>query len=390
VTEKNAFFSKIYKKLNLKEKWKSVGEKYYLSGGLVILLVVFTFFWFFQFTKASSNIVDFVNKSISNSEELAWTKSLLAPFNISVKVEDPTFLLNNYSEEIISEFKNKSYINFYPPDRYKDYSPKVEYSQILPLNTSPNIAAKIYLFVEVVKKIVTVFIIIGVFYLLFIQFKKRKIDKEYIIFALMGLACLVMTMILPYATINYSLDRAYQQILVALSLPAVFGGLIVFKLIKKEKIRIISLLMIFIIYFLFYSGFIPQIVGGPHIAPQPQLNNFGLEYDRYYASNLEVKSAQWLSVNYNSKYTLIYTDDSGKRRLTAFGNISLFRFGDIPIVLPSIMDRNAYVYLTVSNKIKNIGIVGIKSTQIAYNFPIEFLNKNKNLIYNNGGSEIFK
>ncbi len=392
MTENNAFFSKIYKKLNLKEKWKPVEKNYYLSGGLVILLVVFTFFWVFQFTKSSSNLVNFTNKSISNIEklykDLTWTESLVDQLNIFIKAKDPTLLLNNYTEKVISEYKNKSYINFYPSYRYKDYSPKVEYSQILPFNTSPNIAAKIYLFLEVIKKIVKVFIIIGVFYLLFIRFKKRKIDKEYIIFALMGLVCLVITMILPAATIDYDLTRTYQQILVVLSLPAVFGGLIVFKLIKKEKIRIISLLMIFIIYFLLYSGFIPQIVGGPNVAPQ--LNNFGTEYNRFYTSSLEVKSAQWLSVNYNAKYSIIYTDPSGKNRLNAFGNNSHFTFADIPIVLPSIIDKNAYVYLTVSNKVKNIGFIRIESTPIGYNFPIEFLNDNKNLIYNNGGSEIFK
>ena len=50
----------------------------------------------------------------------------------------------------------------------------------------------------------------------------------------------------------------------------------------------------------------------------------------------------------------------------------------------------AYVYLTYSTKIKNLRFISIKSEPIGYNYPIKFIDENKNLIYNNGGLEIFK
>jgi hypothetical protein len=49
-----------------------------------------------------------------------------------------------------------------------------------------------------------------------------------------------------------------------------------------------------------------------------------------------------------------------------------------------------YSYLTYSTKIKNLGFISIKSEPIGYNYPIKFIDENKNLIYNNGGLEIFK
>ena len=139
--------------------------------------------------------------------------------------------------------------------------------------------------------------------------------------------------------------------------------------------------------FLFNSGFIQQALGG--IEEAPHLNNYSLEYDRFYTYETEVKPIEWLLSNY-SRESSIYAEQSSRNILEAFGEKTHFTFGYSRIIVPFLIVSNAYVYLTYSNKIKNLGFISIKSEPIGYNFPIKFLDENKNLIYNNGGSEIFK
>jgi hypothetical protein len=59
-------------------------------------------------------------------------------------------------------------------------------------------------------------------------------------------------------------------------------------------------------------------------------------------------------------------------------------------VLPSTIDRKAYVYSTYVNNNKNRTFAYYNSKIIGYNFPKDFLIKNKNKIYSDGSSEIFR
>ncbi|GAG39728.1 unnamed protein product, partial [marine sediment metagenome] len=59
-------------------------------------------------------------------------------------------------------------------------------------------------------------------------------------------------------------------------------------------------------------------------------------------------------------------------------------------IFPSIIDKNAYVYLGYTNAIKKRTFTYTMGRPLGYNFPNLFLGNNKNKIYNNGGSKIFK
>ncbi|MBE3128389.1 MAG: DUF2206 domain-containing protein [Actinobacteria bacterium] len=391
-TESKKPFSKIYEKLNLKEKEKLINEIYYLNGKIILLLIVFTLLWNGQFTETSRIFIDFSVKTIQNmgkifSEDVRTEgASFSSQWNIFYKPKDLTTLLQNYTREVALEYKNKPNINLYPQKKYDSYKPRVTFSELLPLKISQSVASKIYLFGEIIKKLVKIFIIFGVFYLIFTQLKRRKIDREYIIIALVSLFWILAIIVLPFASIDYDLTRLYQQVLIILSLPAILGCFAIFKFFKKEYLITFAVLMIFLIYFLFLSAFIPQVVGGPQDLSM-QLNNFGRGYDEFYVHKLEIKSAIWLFKESNND-DKIYVDGRADSRLWLVTNINKNRI--IESVLPSTMDKKAYVYSSYTNTIKKRAFVSIRGEMISYNFPTEFLNLNKNKIYNNGESEIFK
>ena len=72
----------------------------------------------------------------------------------------------------------------------------------------------------------------------------------------MSFLLLVIVIIAPYASIDFGLIRAYTQLLIILSFSLVFGGLILLKFLKKN-LRRIFLMGVFLLYFVFQSGFIP-------------------------------------------------------------------------------------------------------------------------------------
>jgi uncharacterized membrane protein len=227
-------------------------------------------------------------------------------------------------------------------------------------------------------------ILIGVFYLLFFQLKKQKIHEEYIVMSLGSIFLLGIIIIVPYTSIGYNIERLFQQTLALLSLPAVLGILVVFKFLKNKNTIFLLMGIICIWFFLSSSGFISQLVGGD---PQMNLNNFGEEYDRFYTYESEVKSLEWLSKYYNQK-DVIYLDRYAILKAYSFPRINEKNI--LKDILPSTIDKNAYVYSSYVNTIYKRTFIYYELKVMSYSFPTEFLNNNKNKIYNNGSSEIFK
>ena len=389
--ENQKIFSKLHKKINLKENGRIPKNKnYYLRGILIFLLVIFTFLWNGPLTETSENLVDFTRKTITNmtnifeDEVRAVYASPLNIFNIFYK-PDLKLVLSNYVEETISNYDKEPNDDFYREEEYKFYSPEIVPEKTLPIKYNINAVSKIYLFMAIIKNLVRIFILIGILYLIFSQPKKRKINQEYMILNIISFFLLGIIIIAPYATIDFGLGRAYLQLLIVISFSSVLGGLILFKFFKRNY-RIIFILAVFLLHFLFFSGFIPQILGGA--VPSVQLNNFGADYNYFYTQNAEIKSGQWLLDNYQ-KRAYIYIDSFA-------GNKSLlsYKFKDKERIeqdiFPQLIRKSSYVYLSSSNITEESVFVFLRGSMVGYSNPLRFLNGSKNLIYNNKYSEIFK
>ena len=60
------------------------------------------------------------------------------------------------------------------------------------------------------------------------------------------------------------------------------------------------------------------------------------------------------------------------------------------LIIPCIVDKSSYVYLTTTNSTKQIGYAWIQGQNIKYTIPYSYIESNKNLIYNNNSNKIFK
>ena len=261
------------------------------------------------------------------------------------------------------------------------------------------------------------------------DFLKDKFEVTYFIVALILSGLLAATVALPYISAGYSLERQYALAIVILSVFFVIGGITLskhffFKPFKKSFIKNASrkrkhvlkeknnsffskegfdgknamgrengsevrayliILLILIPYFFCVTGVMYNIFDVPRAIT---LNSEGEQYEVYYVHDQESYGAKWLKVHSEGK-TKVYTDFYGKYRLVSQASFS-----------SNLIDRNSLlehkkikgcIYLRYSN-IVNGKLTG-RSSGTFYNYNLTeyddvFLEKNK--IYNNGGSEVYR
>jgi len=59
-------------------------------------------------------------------------------------------------------------------------------------------------------------------------------------------------------------------------------------------------------------------------------------------------------------------------------------------IFPQTLEQNSYVYLINKNIAEGIAYDEYNNNVLTYNYPSAFLNSHKNLIYNDGGSRVYR
>ncbi|MGY4884322.1 MAG: DUF2206 domain-containing protein [Nanobdellota archaeon] len=376
---------KIYEENKIKKGRLSSSQKseFYLTGILILLLLLFGFLWYSQVTTTANGLIDFAGKSISNfgkifSEDVqAEGRTPFSQFNIFFSPTNQNDILNEYIKETEKIYGSGLQDNISLHDQ-----PHLSIPKTLKTNVNYSILNKIYLLEEIMKKLMKIFILLGFLSILFINTKNKNIDNNYMTLMIASFLLFGFMIFLPFISIKYDLLRTYQQFLVFISITAILGSLFIFKFLEnKNKIIITSIFIL--LFFLFMGGFISQLAGGNKISMR--LNNFGVENEMLYSNNVEILSGNWLSRNTNY-INNVYVDNRGEQKLY-LSTIKLKLNKDI---FPSIINNKDYVYVSYTNMNEEVTFKSFNGFLLYYNFPMQFINRNKDKIYNNGGSEIFK
>ena len=234
------------------------------------------------------------------------------------------------------------------------------------------------------------FIVIG-FIALMAGWKKRGIDREYILFSAISMVLLAMCILLPGFAGALRMERLYHLALFFLAPFFTIGSeaLIGFFSMRKNKLYS-SILILFILvpYFLFQTGFVYEVAGTQSwLVPlsKYRMNPVDLASGGY-VNQLDVVGAQWLLENVRFSDTSIYTDIVSKVFvLTSYGLVD-------PGIVEELSNKtlsvkpNSIIYFGKINVVDGI-VVGAyvwNITQISYS--LNELSK----VYSNGGSEIYK
>lgn len=363
--------------------------EYYITGVLILLLILFGFLWYSQVTPTGEGLVSFMGNSFSNLEHIfkeevqVEGESLSDRINLFNNQRDYLSKFEYYTEKYPEEYTSKySQIEFY--NKSENVNSKINFksSKILPYKIKYNFILIIFYFQEIIKFILGKILIIFGVISLFLVFKKDNAKKEYIFISISFLLLLFFVVLIPFGTFYYNLDRAYQQVLIFLSIQTIFALFLIFKLINIKKSEV-YISIILILYFLLLSGFINQLIGTRDVSTS--LNNFGDSYDNYFSHKEEINSGSWINLETNRE-KVVSADSRAQSRLY----LSKLQWNLAGDILPSLIGKNNYLYLSYSNVNEDIAFKPFKGLLLSYTFPSDFFNTNKNKIYNNGGSVIFK
>jgi uncharacterized membrane protein len=373
------FITIFYKRHKDKKRKFNFGQKseFYLTGILILLLLLFGFLWYNQVTSTANGLINFIDKSFSNLGNM-FNEDLQAPGSsiieqFSLPSQNMQELLQNY----VQKFENNSGINnSYAPNSFSfniKIPPGNEYSFLSKLPLALSISG---LFGILTKLL---FIFGFIFFLFYMKKINLSINQKCLIFSSYIITGLIA--ILPFISIDYDLSRTFQQ---ALFLSAIFSIFVLYFLFFfiKRKGRIIITATFLLIYFLVFSGFYTQFIGGNSVTMN--LNNAGLDYNNLFVYKSDIFSANWLFLNFNNPEIIMDSSSSGKVLLS---NLYMGQTSKSLIYLNENIKEP--IYLRYSNIFSDIGVQIYENTNLYYEYPIDFLNNNKNKIYNNGGSYIF-
>ncbi|TET10970.1 DUF2206 domain-containing protein, partial [Candidatus Aerophobetes bacterium] len=216
------------------------------------------------------------------------------------------------------------------------------------------------------------------------EFLKSKFEMEYCLLALMCAGMLVAMVALPYASILYGMQRLYSQMAVILSGFFVFGGMLLSKYIRVS-LRLL-ILLILVAYFLFTTYAIYE-ASGIHthmlLTPKAPAGNYELVHDQ------ETRAAQWLKGHMDENPRIYTADMFGRQWLVSQGKISWRLINGKSFIGQE--EINGYLYLSHNNVVNDKLVIGGRGERTEYDMS-EYTNRfeNKNKLYANGGSEIWR
>lgn len=209
------------------------------------------------------------------------------------------------------------------------------------------------------------------------------LPSEYHALMIAAVLLIVMQTILPQDAIDYGLLRLLQQNFIVLALPIILGFLVITQLIMKRfYLRMQSLSIMLVVFFLILGGFIPQLIGGSR--PLLALNNNGFYYDAYFSHETELSGFKWVRGNI-SNMSIIQAD----RFSTA---VKLLAYSDKASgvdLIPYAIKKNAYVILGANNTQGSV-VSFVDGEALYFKFQTQFLDSNKDKIYANKGFGVYR
>jgi len=321
--------------------------------------------------------------------------------------------LPDYVNTVVNEMREEDPDRYYASSTYEMYrfSPRVE--QEVPPTVLGAIAfgsiplgELVISFGKVLAKVMQVTVPIGLLFVLFRKKWIRTVDGEMYLLAVFSVVFIVLCIVVPLLSREYGVFRAMQQSMFVLAPFMVVGTLVVakgfawiterwfalFKLTPRQidteyMFRFSGLLMI--LFFLYATGFLTQLVGGN--IPAVHLNNLGNDFDHYVVTPDEAVAIEWLDsrVEEDRKRTgmvpLIHADRFGKKKLEAVAETPIS--GDI---FPGSIQKDAYVFVGPAVLKGRVAVLMYDGDLLRYEYPVEFLEKNKEVVFRNASVRIYK
>jgi len=216
-------------------------------------------------------------------------------------------------------------------------------------------------------------------------------EIEYFLLNLFAITFLIALILVPGLANTMNMTRFYHILLFFLAPLCVLGANTIIDIVSRWRTEMMVsalLLIVLIPYFLFQVGFVYEVTGNDSWSvplSKYRMPAYRLYGQLGYTTAYSISGAEWVSRNVAIGYTRIYADFWG--RLTELRGYGIVYAGYVEVLSNTTkITANGIVYLNSLNIIEET-VVG---SRYVWNLSeLSFLS-DLNMVYSNGGSEVYK
>jgi uncharacterized membrane protein len=351
----------------------------------IVSFIVFSFFWYFLVTNIAGSLTRTFSETLTNMSSLFKGDQRSEEVKKAIPGQSSSDVTTN--EDIASFEKAKHGELFNLPEEELDriiasYPLRAMFeAQVSPSLSVPQ-ARLLRNGLNYLKDGLKIILIFGSVVLVIQSCRKSHKNLDLVLFTTVSTVVLIIITFHPTLGLRYNITRIYLQLLVFLSF-SLSVGLQTLIWFLSEKVRVVLILPILMISLFYFQGALSPWIGG---FPVLHFYNYGTDYEKFYVFDGELRSAQWLERERNFQNT-VYGDELSALRLVRetllFPNTTI-----IPVVVAN--NASSYVYTSATNQIGKKAQVNFYNKLLFYEYPHQFLQEEKNRIYSNRYSSIYK
>lgn len=226
--------------------------------------------------------------------------------------------------------------------------------------------------------------------LLVVPFSRRgafRATRDQLVLAYGALIMLVLLTVVPEFSVDYGLLRAFEQGIFFFG-PFMAAGLVwLLSWTRKAAVPLACACAAGLLLDL--SGVVPQFTGG--YPAQLALNNSGQYYDLYYPTQSEYAAANWLQQVTAQSGSSYKTRTPVEAELFTYNEFQTLYNGPLVAdIFPTVISPSDYVFLGHEAVDDDQSTISYRGSLVAYRYPTELLDTQKNLVYSGDGVEIYR
>lgn len=362
--------------------------------GSVLATISVMLLWGGLATQTAGPLLEVVPAAVSQFAH----PSAVTPYSLFSRTAlSPQRVLDNYRSAALRQNASTSGHEYFPTSTVARYATPLDNEPNMPATSFGRLLARVGVPVDALNtdarqgaaKDEQLFVVVGFAAFVISRRLRRRASHELLYIAAASIFMVAAFTVFPNLSVNYTASRAFQEALFWAAPVLAVGTVAVFRPFgRRASIRIAAGVSVAI--FVSTSGFLPQILGG--YGAQLNLNNGGLEYDAYYMHPQEVAAVTWLAgkpgVLPAGLQAPMGPTTSDRFAFNSPANVSGTQ--SVDDIYPLLIKRSSWVILSQAILRTDRAPLYADGQLITYRYPTSFLADNENLVYNNGGAEIYK
>jgi uncharacterized membrane protein len=401
-------FSKLFKRYHNRHLFKNTAlnlatlNPVKINLRIVVVLVILSILWTGLITNTGGSVTKVIASTLKAIQNgfTANTRSIDAISLITLTKPNQEQEMEDYLKNVVNpERASAKPGTYFDEKKYSGYNLSPLDDKKLPgtflseklQHLGINIPWLVIFLGQIIARLIEIIAPLGIIYLIFRKSIIRYMDTEYYLLAWYCLFFIALNIFLPILSTEYGVFRALQQSMFIVGPFVVIGsaviGISVAKFIRVSMLKTNMPLILAIMFLLYSTALMPQLFGGN--ISQLHLNNSGRYYDDFLTLKSELYGGNWITSTIRNLHVKfqpdVQADKFSQNKIMSVSNLGFYG-----TIFPALVRKDSYIFLGSSNVTKKESDVVYNSDAIMYRYPIDFLNNNKNLIYNNGGSKIYK